>query len=360
MGSMRGEDNQQGAMFSYVTLEQRIPDDHVMRRIGEMVDRALDRMEPVWAAMYAERGRPSIAPERLLRAQGVMVLYSIRSESQRMEQLNYNLLYRWFVGLEMDEAVWNTSVFSKNRERLIGAAVSEELLLAVVEEACAAGLLSEEHFTVDGTLIQAWANRRSFREKSEPPERGTGARGRKLLRDTHESTTDPEARLYRKSASGAVVPSYLGHLIPENRHGLIVAAMATEASTAAERQAALKLLKRLRRRSRISLGADKAYQERSFVEALRAEAVVPHVAEYKPNDKWPNWLTEAERTDPGFAISQKKRKLVEKPFGWMKQDRPLRQVKLRGLRRVDWLFRFCAAAHDLLRMCKLIPIPAAA
>lgn len=357
---MRGDDNKQAAMFSYVTMERRIPEQHPMRKIRALADRALERLEPVLAQMYAQRGRPSIAPERLLRAQLLMVLYSIRSEAQLMEQVNFNLLYRWFVGLEMDDAVWDATVFSKNRERLIEAEVSQELLLAVVEEARGQGLLSEEHFTVDGTLIQAWASRRSFQQKPEPPERGSGARGRKLLRDTHESTTDPEARLYRKSSSGAVVPSYLGHLITENRNGLIVAAMATQAGNAAERQAALKLLKRLKRRRRITLGADKSYQEEGFVQALRQVEVTPHVAEYKPNGKWLNWLTAAERSDPGLAVSQKKRKLVEKPFGWMKQDRPMRQVKLRGLKRVDWLFCFCAAAHNLLRLARLIPIPAAA
>jgi len=357
---MRGDDSKQEAMFSYVTLEQRVPAEHPMRKMRTLIDRALERLEPVLAEMYAERGRPSIAPERLLRAQLLMVLYSIRSEGQLMEQLNFNLLYRWFVGLEMDEPVWATTVLSKNRERLIGAEVSEQLLLAVVEEARGHGLLSEEHFTVDGTLIQAWANRRSFKEKPDPPSRGTGARGRKLLRDTHESSTDPEARLYRKSASGAVVPSYLGHVITENRNGLIVSAMATESGNAAERHAALKMLKKLKRRGRITLGADKSYQEESFVRGLRAADVAPHVAQYKPNAKWRNWLTAAERNDPCMEVSQKKRKLVEKPFGWMKQDRPMRQVKLRGVRRVDWLFRFCAAAHNLLRLTRLIPIPAAA
>ncbi|MGB9408348.1 MAG: IS5 family transposase [Terracidiphilus sp.] len=357
---MRGESIQQGAMFSYVTMEQRIPVDHPIRKIRAITDRALQRMEAVLASLYAKRGRPSIAPERLLRAQLLMVLFSIRSESQLMEQLNFNLLYRWFVGLEMDDAVWETSVFSKNRERLIAAEVSEQLLLAVVEEARGHGLLSEEHFTVDGTLIQAWANRRSFREKPVPPHRGSGARGRKLLRDTHESTTDPEARLYRKSASGAVVPSYLGHLITENRNGLIVVAEASQAGTAEERRAALEMLRRLRRRGRITLGADKSYQEKRFVAALRDSGITPHVAEYAPNAKWPNWLTEQERKDPGMELSQKKRKLVEKSFGWMKQDRPMRQVKLRGLRKVDWLFRIAAAAHDLLRLSKLVPIPAAA
>lgn len=346
-------------MFSYVTMEHRIPGDHPMRRIRSMADRALKAMDAVFDDLYAETGRPSIAPERLLRAQLLMVLYSIRSEHQLMEQIHFNILYRWFVGLEMDEAVWDEKVFSKNRARLIAGETSQQLLLAVMEEARAHQLLSEEHFTVDGTLLQAWANRRSFKEKPEPPERGTGTRGRKLLRDTHESTTDPDARLYRKCSAGAAVPSYLGHVMTENRNGLVVAAMATQASTVAERQAALQMLKRLKRGKRMTLGADKGYQEERFVNGLRSLKVKPHVAEYEPNPKWRNWLTASERNDPGLAVSQKKRKLVEKVFGWMKQDR-LRQIKLRGLKRVDWLFQLAAAAHNLLRMSRLIPIPAQA
>jgi hypothetical protein len=271
-----------------------------------------------------------------------MVLFSVRSERQLMEQLNYNLLYRWFVGMEMDDPVWDVTVFTKNRVRLIAGAVSQQLLESVLVEAREHDLLSEEHFSVDGTLIQAWASRRSFHEKPDPPERGTGARGRKLLRDTHQSSTDPQARLYRKSASGAVVPSYLGHVITENRNGLVVAA--------------LEMIKQRRKPgARITLGADKSYQQEQFIVALRSLAVVPHVAEYAPNPKWPNWLTEEERNHPGAVLSQKKRKLVEKVFGWMKHDR-LRQIKLRGLRRVDWMFQLAAAAHNLLRMGRLIPL----
>jgi transposase len=349
---MRGEGLDQGAMFSYVTMDQRIPSDHPIRAIRAMVDEALGELDAAFWAMYAKRGRPSIAPERLLRAQLLMVLYSITSERRLMEQLNYNLLFRWFVGFEMDDVVWDATVFWKNRERLIEADISQHLLLAVVEQARARQLLSEEHFTVDGTLIQAWASRRSFREKSDPPDRGSGARGRKLLRDTHESTTDPESRLYRKSSSGAAVPSYLGHLITENRNGLVVTAMATQAGNSEERRAALKMLKRLKRGKDATLGADKSYQEENFVRGLRAEQVAPHVAEYAPNPKWRNWLMASERNDAGFQISQQKRKLVEKVFGWMKQGR-LRQVKVRGRRRVDWLFQLAAAAHNLLRMSKL-------
>jgi transposase len=356
---MRGDNQQQPTMFSYVTLEQRIPQDHPLRQIRVLVDGALARMDAEFARLYSTTGRPSIAPERLLRCSLLMVLYSIRSERQLMEQTNYNLLFRWFVGLEMDDPVWDVTVFTKNRERLIAGDVSQRLLLAVVEQAGAQQLLSEEHFTVDGTLIQAWANRRSFREKPEPPSRGTGPRGKKLLRDTHASTTDPEARLYRKSSSGAVVPSYLGHVITENRNGLVVAAMATEAGNAAEREAALEMLKRIKRRERITLGADKSYQEGEFVRGLRSRQVIPHVAEYAPNPKWRSWLNQGERSDPGFAVSQRKRKLVEKVFGWMKQDK-LRQIKLRGLRRVDWMFQLAAAAHNLMRMGRLIPIQAQA
>jgi transposase len=358
---MRGDDLQQGAVFSYISLEQRVPQDHPLRAIRVMVDEALGGLTGHFDTLYAAGGRPSIAPEKLVRALLLQALYSVRSERQLMEQVDYNLLFRWFVGLNMDDAVWDVTVFTKNRERLMKGEVSERLLLAVVEQAHARRLLSEEHFTVDGTLIQAWANRRSFREKQEPPDRGSGARGRKLLRDTHESTTDPDARLYRKSASAAVVPSYLGHVITENRNGLVVAALATQAGTKAEREAALEMLDRIegrqRRKETITVGADKGYQHEEFVAGLRARKAVPHVAEYAPNPKWPNFLTEEERSDPGFAVSQRKRKLVEKVFGWAKLDRAIRQVKLRGLRRVDWLVQLVSTAYNLRRMQTLLAAP---
>jgi transposase len=353
---MRGDEGQQDVMFSYVKLERRVPAEHPLRSIRVMTDRALRELDSHFAALYARGGRPSIAPERLIRAQLVQVLYSVRSERQLMEQLEYNLLYRWFVGLEMDEAVWDVTVFTKNRERLIAGGIAEQLLLRVVEQARAGQLLSEDHFTVDGTLIQAWASRRSFKKKTDPPTRGSGSRGRKLLRDTHESSTDADARLYKKSDAATSVPSYLGHLLTENRHGLIVGAMVTQASKTAEGEAALALLDGLKRGQASTLGADKSYQQERFVEGLRARHVVPHVAEYAPNPRWPNWLTEEERSSHGFHVSQSKRKLVEKIFGWAKLDRALRQVKLRGTERVDWMFRILAAAHNLLRMRKLIPL----
>ena len=321
-----------------------------------MVDEALSSLSSHFDTLYAAGGRPSIAPEKLVRALLLQALYSVRSERQLMEQLNYNLLFRWFVGLNMDDPVWDVTVFTKNRQRLIAGEVSERLMLAVLEQAHARNLLSAEHFTVDGTLIQAWANRRSFREKPDPPSRGSGHGGKKLKRDTHESATDAESRLYKKSGAAAAVPCYLGHVLTENRNGLVVDALATQASTTAEREAALAMLSRTRKRraGTCTLGADKAYQHKEFMTALRRRKVMPHIAEHDPNPSWPNFLKPEERNHPGYAISLHKRKLVEKVFGWMKLDRALRQVKLRGLKRVDWLVRLTVTAHNLLRMQKLL------
>lgn len=349
---------EQLGVFSYVNAEQRIAKDHPLRGIRRMVDEALRSISAHFDALYARGGRPSIAPEKLVRALLLQVLYSIRSERQLMEQIDYSLLFRWFVGLSMDDAIWDVTVFTKNRERLMRGEVSERLLVEVLKQASEKQLLSEEHFTVDGTLIQAWANRRSFREKPDPPERGTGFGGKKLLRDTHESTSDPEARLYKKSGAAAAVPSYLGHVVTENRNGLVVAALATQSSTTAEREAAVAMVDWMRAgrpdAGAITLGADKSYQEEKFIDDLRQRRVVPHIAEYEPNPQWPSFLTDAERASEGFRISQRKRKLVEKVFGWAKLDRPLRQIKLRGLQRIDWTFRLVAAAHNLRRMQTLL------
>ena len=328
-----------------------------------MVDRGLQEMWSHFEALYARRGRPSIAPERLLRALLLQALYSIRSETQLMEQLDYNLLYRWFVGLNADDPVWDVTVFTKNRERLMAGDVSQRLLEAVLRQAGEHDLLSEEHFTVDGTLIQAWASRNSFVPKEKPPQKGSGSKGKKLLRDTHESKSDPEARLFKKSAAGQSQPSYLGQVLMENRNGLVTAALATQSSTSAEREAALAMLDQRGRspgqvneQTRlITLGADKLYQEKEFITGLRERRVIPHVAEYEPNPHWPNWLSEQERQDPGYAISQRKRKLIEKVFGWAKLDSILRQVKVRGVKKVNWLFRLLATAANLVRLVKLIP-----
>ena len=364
---MRGNDQKQEAMFSYLTLAQRIPMDHPARQIRTLVDHALARMDAELEKLYSDTGRPSIAPERLLRATLLMILYSIRSERQLMEQMNYNLLFRWFVGLEMDDAVWDVTVFTKNRERLIAGAVSQKLLESVLVEARAHALLSEEHFTVDGTLIQAWAAARSFKEKSDPPApgSGSGSKGALLLRDKVESTTDAEARLYKKSKSDKSVPASMGHTLMENRNGLAVAAEASEAGNAAERTSALAMLDRTvaPKQERdleleITLGADTLYQEEKFIEALRDREVAPHVSEYAQggSNMGKNSLTEAERSDARRSISQRKRKLIERVFGWSKLDRPLRPVKLRGLDRVDWFYRLTIVAHNLVRMRRLIPI----
>jgi transposase len=368
---MRGDDGKQAAMYSYVRLEQRIAADHPARQIRVLADRALARMDADLDRLYSETGRPSIAPERLLRASLLMVLFSIRSERQLMEQMDYNLLFRWFVGLEMDDPVWDVTVFTKNRERLIAGAVSRQLLEAVLVEAREHELLSQEHFTVDGTLIQAWAAARSFVDKSDPPRPGAGSgyKGEVLLRDKVESKTDLEARLYKKAAADKAVPSYQGHALMENRSGLVVAAEASLAATIAEREAALRMLDRVvapkqkrKAEEKITLGADTQYQEETFIQDLREREVAPHVSQYTKGEQnmGKNSLTAEERQDPRHTVSQRKRKRIERVFGWSKLDRPLRQVKLRGLKRVDWFYRLTIAAYNLVRMRRLIPIQAMA
>jgi transposase len=271
---MRGNDEQQGAVFSYVSAEQRIAADHPLRQIRTMTDAALRELSAEFDALYAAGGRRSIAPERLLRALLLQVLYSRRSERMLMEEMNYNLLFRWFVGLEMDDEVWDVTVFTENRERLIAGEVAQKFFAAVLKQARGAALLSDEHFTVDGTLLEAWASRRSFEKKPDPPQRGTGARGRKLL--------------FRRSQAAESRPSYLGHVITENRNGLVVAACVTQSSTKAEREAGLAMLEQVSDGKRkITLGADKGYQEERFIAGLRARQVVPHVAEYAVES--PHW-----------------------------------------------------------------------
>jgi transposase len=365
VSDMRGRDIEQGVVFSYINLEDRIPQDHPLRAIRGMMNRSLRELSSYFDQLYAAVGRDSIPPERLLRALLLQALYSIRSERQLMEQLDYNLLFRWFVGLNPDDKVWDVTVYTKNRERLIAGEVSERLLASVVEQARGANLLSNDHFTVDGTLIEAWANRRSFQPKDPDQVVGTGGRGQKLLRDQVESTTDPEARLYSKGGPAGSKPSYLGHVLLENRNGLVVGACGTQSSKTAEPGAALTLLDKVKRageaggeperETKMTLGADTAYQTQEFIAGLRQRKVAPHVAEYRPNPKFPNFLTPEERGDARFALSQGKRKLVEKVFGWGKQGRAVKQIKLRGLARVDWMFQFLMAGYNLVRMVKLMP-----
>ena len=344
-------------MFSYVTLEQRVPQDHPLREIRRLTDVVLASLSAAFDEMYSASGRPSIAPEYVLRALLLQAFYSVRSERQLVEQLDYNLLFRWFVGLGMDDAVWNHAVFSKNRDRLLTSEVAQQFFAEVNKQA--KRFMSDEHFTVDGTLIQAWASQKSFRKKDGSDGDGTNFHGQQRTNETHESTTDPDARLYKKSYGKESHLAYLGHALVENRNGLIAAAMATQADGYAEREAALLLLDAKQKGSsrRITVGADKAYDTRDFVTATRALNVTAHVMK---NEKGRRSNMDRRTTrHPGYAISLSRRWLVEKSFGWLKQTGPVRQVKLRGLHKVDWIFVFSCAAHNLLRLPRLIAQQAA-
>ena len=351
---MRGDDQQlQSGMFSYVALEDRIPADHPLRGVRKLVDAVLAEMSNDFEGLYSKVGRPSIPPERLLRALLLQVFYSVRSERLLMEQLNYNLLFRWFVGLEIDDPVWNHAVFSKNRDRLLNQDLAQRFFAHV--KAQATGLMSDEHFTVDGTLIEAWAGQKSFSRKDNDNDKdgdggGGDFRGEQRRNQTHASSTDPEARLYKKSAGQEAKLSYLGHTLVENRNGLIAAAMTTQADGRAERDAALLMLHELSRKrgGRITTGADRAYDTRDFVSTVRELGVTPHVARRQHGA-----IDQRTSRHPGYAISLSKRWLVEKPFGWLKQIGPLKKVKLRGLAKVDWLFVFSCAAFNLIRIPKL-------
>ena len=340
-------------MFSYVSLEQRVPVDHPLRAVRKLTDAVLGSLSAEFDVLYADSGRPSIAPEYILRALLLHVFYSVRSERLLVEQIDYNLLFRWFVGLGMDDAMWNHAVFSKNRDRLLTSDVAQRFFTEV--NLRAKKFMSDEHFTVDGTLIQAWASQKSFRAKDGSDDgEGTDFRGQKRSNKTHESTTDADARLYKKSYGKESKLSYLGHALVENRNGLIAAAMVTEADGFAERDAALLMLhERQKDRSRrITVGADKAYDTKDFVTTARELNVTPHVTK---NDKGRcSNLDRRTTRHAGYAISLSRRWLVEKGFGWLKQTGPLRQVKLRGLEKVNWLFVFSCAAHNLLRLPRLI------
>jgi transposase len=351
---MRGADEKQEAMFSYVSPEKRVPSEHPLRPIREMVDAVLKEMSPRFARLYAKVGRPSIAPERLLRALLLQIFYSIRSERLLMEPLDYNLLFRWFVGMEMDERVWDHAVFSKNRERLLNEEMAEAFFQRVL--GIAQPYLSDEHFTVDGTRIEAWASPKSFRPKDEEPKPGGGNRevnfhGESRSNSTHQSTTDPEARLYKKSKGNEAKLSYLGHGLMENRNGLLVRTCVTRADGTAERDAALAMVKKRAGRQRLTLGGDKNYDTRDFVGALRRIKVTPHVAQNTTNRS--SAIDARTTRHAGYALSQQKRKRVEQSFGWMKMIGMLRKVKLRGREKVGWLFTFVGAAYNLLRLRRL-------
>lgn len=353
---MRGDEAGQGGMFSYLTLEQRVPQDHPLRPIRAMVDRALAEMSPEFDRMYSSVGRPSIPPERLLRALLIQVLYTIRSERMLMEQLDYNLLFRWFVGLEMDEAVWVPTVFSKNRDRLLAGDVARSFFEKVLRQAGERHLLSTEHFTVDGTLIEAWASQKSFRPKGEEqgkPLEGGGNpsvnfRGEKRKNETHQSRTDPDARMYRKGNSVGAVLCYMGHALMENRHGLVVGARVTQATGTAEREAGRVMVERVPGGFPITVGADKAYDTQGFVATLRAVGATPHVAQNTTGRR--SAIDERTTRHPGYATSQRKRKLVEQTFGWMKTIGGMRKTRHRGVPRVEWMFILAATAYNLVRL----------
>jgi transposase len=350
---MRGEDEKQEDIFSYVSPEKRVPQDHPLRAIRKLVDQVLKEMSPQFARLYSKVGRPSIPPERLLRALLLQILYSVRSERLLMEQLDNNLLFRWFVGMQMDDAVWNHAVFSKNRERLLNEEIAEAFFQRVLK--IAKPYLSDEHFTVDGTLIEAWASHKSFRLKDQEPGASVGGEsnfhGETRRNDTHQSTTDPEAKMFRKSKGSEAKLSYLGHVLMENRNGLLVRTVVTPANGTAERNAALLMAEKIPGIQRVTLGADKAYDTHGMVRELRRMNITPHVAQNNTNR---SSAIDARTTRPaGYAISQQKRKRVEQSFGWMKTIGLLRKVRFRGREKVGWWMKWAGAAYNLIRLRNL-------
>jgi transposase len=362
---MRGLDKRSGELFSYVDLERRVRPDHPLRAIRTLTDAALEATSGDFAALYSGMGRPSIAPEQLLRAMLLQAFYSIRSERQLMERLEYDLLFKWFVGLGVDDIVWDHSTFSKNRDRLLTGEIAARFLAAVLAQPRVKRLLSSEHFSVDGTLIEAWASMKSFKPKDPPEGGGNNAgggrnapadfKGEKRSNETHRSTTDADARLYRKGPGMEAKLCFIGHALMENRSGLIVDTRLTRVSGHAERLAALDMIQGFADRpSAITLGGDKGYDAADFVEELRTINVRPHVAQ---NTSGRRSAIDGRTTHhPGYAASQRIRKRIEEAFGWMKTVGGLRKTKLRGLPRVDWAFSFIAAAYNLVRAPKLIAV----
>ena len=356
---MRGEDHQQSHVFSYLSPEERVRPDHPLRAIREMVDVVLSQLSRSFDSMYAKVGRPSIAPEKLLRAQLLQMLYSIRSERLLMEEMDYNLLFRWFVGLNADDPVWDATVFTKNRDRLLQADVAKEFLAEVVAQAGAKGLTSDEHFTVDGTLLEAWASQKSYQAKEgkQPPPDDPGNptvnfRGERRSNQTHASKTDPEAQMARKGEGKESKLSYSGNLLVENRNGLIVNAEVFVANGTAERDAALVMLEQIPGEKLVTVGGDKGFDTRDFVAECRHLGVTPHVAQ---NLKRNGGSAIDGRTTRhlGYSLSQKRRKRIEECFGWLKTIALLRKLRHRGVCKVDWIFAFACAAYNLVRMRNL-------
>jgi transposase len=361
---MRGDDPRHESMFSYVTPEKRVRADHPLRPIRRMTDAALARLSPRFDRLYSTTGRPSIPPELLLRALLLQILYSIRSERLLMEELDYSVLYRWFVGLSMDDPVWDATSFTKNRDRLLDGDIADAFFAEVVAASKGAGLMSDEHFTVDGTLLEAWASHKSFKPKSGPhtppddPKNPTvNFHGQQRRNDTHQSTTDPEARLYKKAVGREAKLGYLAHLLTENRHGFIVDTAVTDAMGTAERDAALMMLGELPLTTRrVTVGGDKNFDMPAWVAAVRQMGITPHVAQHTTNRR--SAIDGRTTRHPGYALSQRCRKKVEQPFGWMKTVGLLRKLRHRGGRNVDWIVSFTAAAYNLVRWRTLVARPA--
>lgn len=357
---MRGEAEDAGAIFSYITPAQRVPPDHPLRPIRDLADAALRALSPQFDKVYSKVGRPSIPPERLLLALLLQYFYGIRSERLLMEQLEYNLLFRWFVGLNMDDPVWDATVYSKNRDRLLAGEIAGFFLDQIVAEAKRLGLTSDEHFSVDGTLVEAWASHKSFKPKDGSDDQGGAGRNREAdfrgktrRNDTHESTTDPQARLYRKARGQEAKMAYLGHVVIENRHGLVVGCEVTEAlGQHMERQAAERLMRGAPRRARATMGGDRGYDTPGLVASMRRQGVTPHVAQNLTNRR--SAIDGRTTRHVGYRLSQIVRKIVEHPFGWMKAAAGLWQVKHRGRAKVDWDFTLVMAAYDLIRMRNLL------
>lgn len=362
---MRGDDPRHDAMFSYITPEARVRADHPLRPIRRMTDAALARLSARFDRLYSTTGRPSIPPEQLLRALLLQMLYTIRSERLLVEELDYNILYRWFVGLTLDDPVWDATTFTKNRDRLLDGDVADAFFAEVLAAIKAEGLLSDEHFTVDGTLLEAWASQKSFKPKAtdrtppdDPKNPTVNFHGETRRNDTHQSTTDPDARLYRKASGREAKLAYLGHLLTENRHGFIVDTAVTAATGTAERDAAIVLLGELPLTTQhVTVGGDKNYDVGAWVAAVRAMHVTPHVAQYPRGSRHGTAIDRRTTRHAGYTLSQRKRKLVEQAFGWMKTVGLLRRLRHRGGRLVDWIFSFTAAAYNLVRWRNLVAQP---
>lgn len=356
---MRGVEEKQLDAFSYVSMEDRIPAKHPIRPFRDMVNEILERMDADFSRLYADSGRPSIAPEYLLRASILQILYSVRSERQLMDQIDFNILFRWFIGLGMDAPVWDHSTFTKNRDRLLESEIAQVFFAKVVERARKKRFLSDEHFTVDGTLIEAWASMKSFQPKGDdaggPGNQGgdrnpdVDFKGQQRSNDTHESKTDGDARLYKKSKGSESKLSYLGHVLMENRNGLAVDVEVTLAGGTAERDAAEMMATRLKGVKHRTLGADKGYDAADFADNLRGMGITPHIAQRKYSKSMDGRTTRHK----GYAVSQRKRKRVEEIFGWAKSVGLIRKAKLRGRVRIDWLFTMCIAVFNLVRMRNL-------